>query len=851
MRPALLSLALLAWSLPALGTPIMDAKPGQQFIVGNLRIQILSSTLVRVEEKGKEGFEDRPSFHVVWRPPLDSPVTLDPASKVQISLSGLTLNVSTAAKTLKDVRYSVGTQKEKRLGWPHPNSVFIPAPHETPDVFVIGDTPRIIPPQDQSYDLEKETCGWDLGNDAPDAYIFIPGRDYRTLRRDFLRLTGPTEMPPLYAFGLIHSRYHPYSQTEVVELTKKYCDHGMPLSIFVIDTDWRVGASHGYGENTKLFPDFPALFADLKSMGVRSMFNDHPEPQAKTALDPKEIQYRREGLGQWLKKGLDSWWYDRNWMVGLVEPIAGLRKEVWGMDLYRRLTLEARPGARPLVMSNVDGIDNGRQNRPPNIAAHRYAIQWTGDTDSTVGFLRSGIENAVSMGVVGLHPYLSEDLGGHMGNPDPEQYVRWMQFGALSPTMRIHSTAGRNPREPWEYGPTVEDIVRDFVHLRYALMPTFYTAARKSFETGEPIVRRCDLEFPGLKEARANDQYMISDSILVAPATGGEEWQPMRASLAHDPWTVEWFDNDNLTGKPVLTEQRKSIGGQWGTNAPVPAVKATHYSSRWSTTLKVPPGKGFELAAQSDDGVRVFIDGELCVEAWHAQFEVIHPVKVRLEGGKTYKIVVEHMQLEGGAMLALLTRMPHQAIKTTRSLWLPPGEWIDPWTGLTLTGPAKLKVDAPLHQMPVYLRNGSLIATTSELDTLFTDQHWKGLSFLALPSSSRGSTCEVYDDDRVSLAYEQEAGTRLRATLTKVENGECSITVEHDPKDPRSPKSVRIILPGEFSLLPGQMGTLKKCPPPKPGAMQILQPLQNMNYFDLDLDQDGKTTLRLQKNLDS
>ena len=84
-----------------------------------------------------------------------------------------------------------------------------------------------------------------------------------------------------------------------------------------------------------------------------------------------------------------------------------------------------------------------------------------------------------------------------------------------------------------------------------------------------------------------------------------------------------------------------------------------------------------------------------------------------------------------------------------------------------------------------------------------------------------------------------------------MENGVCSITVEHDPKDARSPNSVRIILPGEFSLLPGQTGTLKKCSPPKAGAMQILQPFHNMNYFDLDLDQDGKTTLRLRNNLDS
>jgi alpha-glucosidase (family GH31 glycosyl hydrolase) len=830
----------------------MQAKPGQQFIVGALRVQVLSESLVRVEQMGPNGFEDRPSFHVVWRPKLAPAETINPVTTVEISLEGAEIIVQAPAKSLQDVSYSTGKSKKKRLGWPHPNSVFLPAPSETPDSFIMGDTPRIFPPAEGSYDLSKPNSGWDVESDAPDAYLFFPRGDYATLRKDFLTLTGPTEMPPLYAFGLIQSRYHPYSQADVVALTKKYKDRGMPLSIFVIDTDWRVGASHGYGENTKLFPDFPKLFSDLRAMGVRSMFNDHPEPQAKTALSPAEIRYRTEGLGQWLTKGLDSWWYDRNWMVGLVEPIPGLRKEVWGMDLYRRITLQTRPNQRPLVMSNVDGIDNGRLNRPPNIAAHRYAIQWTGDTDSTVGFLKAGIENAVLMGVVGLHPYLSEDLGGHMGNPDPEQYVRWMQFGALSPTMRIHSTANRNPREPWEYGSDVEDIVRDFVHLRYALMPTIYTSARKAFETGEPIIRRCDLEFPSYKEAKANDQYLVSDSILVAPATGGEEWQALRPTLSNEPWTVEWFDNDSLSGKPVLIEKRKSVGGQWGTTAPVSAVKATHYSSRWKGKITIPKGKGFELAAQSDDGVRVYVDGKLCAEAWVAQFEVIHPVKVALEGGKTYEIVVEHMQLEGGAMLALLTRQPHQIVKTERKAWLPPGEWLDPWTGLTLQGPANIKVDVPLHQMPVYLRQGSLIAHTTAIENLFTEREWKGLQVLALPSETRASTCDIYDDDRLTNDYVDNKFSRIRVTMSKVVRGKCSMTVERlESHHPSTTSTMRVVVPEHFSLAPGQSYATERLNPPKPGAMQILQPLPNMKSITIPAPKDGPVTLDLVTTIDS
>ena len=32
--------------------------------------------------------------------------------------------------------------------------------------------------------------------------------------------------------------------------------------------------------------------------------------------------------------------------------------------------------------------------------------------------------------------------------------------------------------------------------MRYRLLPVFYAAARENYETGEPLLRRLDLEFP-------------------------------------------------------------------------------------------------------------------------------------------------------------------------------------------------------------------------------------------------------------------------------------------------------------------------------------------------------------------
>jgi len=49
------------------------------------------------------------------------------------------------------------------------------------------------------------------------------------------------------------------------------------------------------------------------------------------------------------------------------------------MRLYHDTTARMRPEQRPLIMANVDGIDNGLRKRPMNVAAHRFPFQWTGD----------------------------------------------------------------------------------------------------------------------------------------------------------------------------------------------------------------------------------------------------------------------------------------------------------------------------------------------------------------------------------------------------------------------------------------------------------------------------------------
>ena len=765
--------------------------PDASVELGALRIQALSPTLVRLEVRGPRGFEDRRSFHVVERAWPGVPLRRrDAGPEVELATDRWTVRVPVGATDLRGV---VITDPGGAVlyRWEAVTSTrALPAPGARPEAWAVADAPRIVPPAwgatpappdaDLAPDLAA-TSGWDLGNDAPDQYVFLPRGDHARLRADLLRLTGPVELPPLYLFGAFHSRYYPYTDRGVLGLIREYRERGLPLDVFMVDTDWRVSASFGYDENLKLFPDMAEFLERVHHLGVRVGFNDHPKPVADLALDPLEMRHRYDNLGRWLRLGVDFWWFDRNWEVSLAEPLPGLAKEVWGMQVFRDTTLGVRPDSRPLILANVDGIDNGHLNRPSDIAGHRFPFQWTGDT--LVGWrgVREGVENAVQVGVRSLLPYLSEDVGGHEGIPSPELYLRSYQFGALSAVLRPHCSNSLSfLREPWALGPQVEAIARAYLVLRYRLLPHLYAAARHAFDTGEPLLRRLDLVSPQCPEAAANDQYLLGEGLLVAPILEGEPWNPpvppgwLQRAEGGPGLDLELFANENLLGSPLVSRVEPALDVRWRGQAPGPGIPLEHFSARW--TGQVTPDRAVQLGLRVEAGGRLWLDGRLVVDQWIPSVRNLGLDPVTLEPGVSHALRVDLRQGEGEARCLLFYRPMELPLRpVARSVWLPDGEWLDAWTGTRFQGPRTLETRAPAAVTPLFIRAGSLFALAP--DMLHTgEKPWDPITLEVHPHPERAARAELYEDDGQSNAY--QAGACRRTPLeARLEPGRRRVTV--------------------------------------------------------------------------
>src|SRR5580704_3668972 len=92
--------ALLAGSLVFfMGQPLLAGT--NSVVIGNVRVQLLSDSLVRLEQKGPAGFEDRNTFHIVNRNWLGVAYNVDSNSdRVEIRTASYTVRIPQDATSL-------------------------------------------------------------------------------------------------------------------------------------------------------------------------------------------------------------------------------------------------------------------------------------------------------------------------------------------------------------------------------------------------------------------------------------------------------------------------------------------------------------------------------------------------------------------------------------------------------------------------------------------------------------------------------------------------------------------------------------------------------------------------------
>lgn len=747
--------------------------------LGDLRIQLLSDTIVRIENKGPKGFENRPSYIVLNREDYDKiSYTIETQNGVTyIKTANYTVCVPNGGKA--EDTYIINSLNERL--WTYSDAgrtdtnVYLPSPSDELKSWYFTDSPRIIP-SEHGYSYKEDVTNlqdWDFNNDALDVFVFLPDGDYTQFCTDYIKVTGASEMVSLQTLGYWDSRWYPYSAQSAMKQIMEYQERGYSIDVLVIDTDWRSSQSDGQGSggigydiNTSLFPNMAAFLAECEEMGINICFNDHPEPVKGTTngLDQAEVEYRSEKLTLILSLGIDYWWYDRNWSVSLNSCDPDISTYAFGMYAYQWVTEEYRNSVvdwgefaeRSLIMANVDGVLHGKWYYASDISAHRYSIQWTGDIGANSDALAQEIYTSIFGGAeVGL-PYMSSDIGGHNAPVTDKMYARWIQYGALSTICRVHCTNEKyihqDGRMPWLFGETAEEVAHTYLDMRYRLLPLYYALARQNYDTGLPIMQRLDIQYPAYVESSRNDEYLLGDYILVAPIDETDSMVPdeFLSFNGIQGLKAEYYSNNNWSGTPIVTKNVSNIYYDWGSKGPSELSIVDNFSIKWTGNITI-GDRDASLMFFADDAIEVYIDGKKVIDGLDVYDTYLStPV---YKANSTHTIEVRYAEYGYNAHI-YMSYVPQgdSACYNTRTVFVPDGTWIDVWSGERYIGPATYTVTHPLETSPLFVREGSLVALAPNMINT-SEKDWSEMVLEVYPSSNFDANITLYEDDTNTDAY--------------------------------------------------------------------------------------------------
>ena len=447
------------------------------------------------------------------------------------------------------------------------------------------------------FDFGKEqfdVCSfWARGGEMN--YYFIYGPELQSVTEQYASITGTPEMPPMWALGYHQCKWSYYPERQVRDIAQEFRSRGIPCDAIYLDIDYMEGF-RCFTWSKEGFPKPGKLLGDLAEQGFKPVVIIDPGIK----IDPEYWVYQEGVKNDYFCKRADGEYMEgdvwpgacnfpdytnpevRRWWSGLFEEMIRLGvRGVWN-DMNEPAVFEI--GTFPedvrhdydgdpcshrkahnvygMLMSRAtqEGIKKFLYpNRPFVITrscysgVQRYSSVWTGDNIATWEHLWIANMQMQRLALSGVS-FAGSDIGGFIGNPDGELYVRWLQMAVFQPFCRTHSAGndlGAMPQEPWSFGQKYEFIAKKFIQLRYQLLPYIYTTFWQNSQYGTPMLRPLVMvDQTDTQSLYHTDEYMFGDKILVCPVHLPNSERRL-VYLPKGKWYNFWDDSQEVGGKEV------------------------------------------------------------------------------------------------------------------------------------------------------------------------------------------------------------------------------------------------------------------------------------------------------------
>ena len=423
-------------------------------------------------------------------------------------------------------------------------------------------------------------------------YYFINGPGLKDVVSKYSDLTGKMPLPPKWSLGYHQSRYSYKNEDRVREIANNFRQRQIPCDTIHLDIhymdDYRVFT---WDEDRFFSPE--KMISDLDDSGFKIVNIIDPgvkkDPEYKAYQDgikndcfckymdgslysgdvwPGESvfpDFTQTKVRNWWKKmhrplleqGVRGLWNDMN------EPAVFNKKSTMDEDVLHKN--DGSPDTHKRFhnlyallegKATYNAIKEYKQERPFVLTRagfagiQRYAAVWTGDNRSFWNHLKLSIPMLVNIGLSGI-PFCGADVGGFTSDSNGELLVRWTQLGALLPFFRNHCCLDAINQEPWVFGEDYEEIIKDYIKLRYRLLTYIYNLFYRSSKDGLPVVRPLVMEYPEDENTHnLSYQFMVGSDILVAPVYEPDKEKQM-VYLPEGTW-FNFFTGEQYQGQKYI-----------------------------------------------------------------------------------------------------------------------------------------------------------------------------------------------------------------------------------------------------------------------------------------------------------
>ncbi|CAI5477097.1 unnamed protein product [Closterium sp. Yama58-4] len=396
--------------------------------------------------------------------------------------------------------------------------------------------------------------------------VFMGGPRLLGVLALFSRLSASRPIPPpLWALAPWKGRDVHRTSQEVLEDAEKLRQQGIPGSVILIDSPWET-SYNDFSINRQQFDDPQTLFSKLHALGFRVVFWATPFINLVNRVDMRGItptaapNYHEAAQHGFLVRNATGhpqvvrWWKGRGARVDLSSAQAERWwrgqmgrmlqwEEVFGgvkaddgegaffeagavfhdgtpLELMRNKYIQLYLASMQRFINKSVGATQGVVLARSAFTGTASSFVWAGDNRAS--FSRSdGLPSVVVAGQTAALSALflwGSDIAGYLGKAIPRNvFIRWTQFGALSPLMHQFGQANNGP---WDYDALTLRIYRRFARLHTTLAPYLLRAARLACSEGRPVMcpmALCAQGDEAAESGRWEGQYLLGGDLLVAP----------------------------------------------------------------------------------------------------------------------------------------------------------------------------------------------------------------------------------------------------------------------------------------------------------------------------------------------